>query len=460
MVDVAEKKGQGNGSSPAVGKIPNLAGDIRHLIPPLGLRESWYPIIAERKVPKRRPTKMSILGDDIAFFRGSTGQPVAITDICPHRGARISEGHVHWKGTVACPYHGFVFDENGKNVAVLSEGPESKVCGKPGTEAKVYPTQVLKGVVFIWMGAEEPAPIEEDVPSEFFDPKAFIIFNDHIIWPTSWLVALENSMDSHVGYLHRDNLQALLSSPRSMFRGASGFKPVFTGNGFRGGDRSAVRDDPQDFYPNGWTWPKHRFRRAWAWMFAPFFSLTRVESPELKEIDWWGQGHRLPGMFRAGGRPTGAPKPGRFRFGGGGLFGLYTRWPAALEPWKCRLFYFHWTEPKTWVHKIWYKFLYNTIYRWLVEYNFSRQDASMMFNQRYDAREKLSGHDAEVIQWRKLVVTRHYGGRGAEFMKADPEYAANGAVEAREVAAPGPGEFGKGMTRTEIQAKEPVDADD
>ena len=97
-----------------------------------------------------------MLGEDICLFRGANGDVVAIQDVCPHRGARLSEGDCHYRGTVACPYHGWVFDESGKNVAVLSEGPDSGVCGKPGTEAKIYPTRTLKGVVFVWIGEGEP----------------------------------------------------------------------------------------------------------------------------------------------------------------------------------------------------------------------------------------------------------------------------------------------------------------
>jgi hypothetical protein len=40
---------------------------------------------------------------------------------------------------------------------------------------------------------------------------------------------------------------------------------------------------------------------------------------------------------------------------------------------------------------------------------------SVMENQRFDWKEKLSGTDAEVIQWRRLVVTKHFGGRSAAF---------------------------------------------
>jgi len=154
--------------------IPKLSGDIRHLIPKLGLRNYWYPAIADRSVGARKPVKVSLLGEELCLFRGANGAVAAIQDVCPHRGARLSEGDCHYRGTVACPYHGWVFDESGKNVAVLSEGPDSGVCGKPGSEAKVYPTHTLKGLVFVWMGDGEAAPIEEDVPEEFFDPDALV----------------------------------------------------------------------------------------------------------------------------------------------------------------------------------------------------------------------------------------------------------------------------------------------
>ena len=44
-----------------------------------------------------------------------------------------------------------------------------------------------------------------------------------------------------------------------------------------------------------------------------------------------------------------------------------------------------------------------------------------MLDQRYDTPEKLSGTDAEVIQWRRLVVTRHFGGRNAAFEYRNPD---------------------------------------
>ncbi|MBM3940961.1 MAG: Rieske 2Fe-2S domain-containing protein [SAR202 cluster bacterium] len=435
-------------AAPEAGRMPSLAGDIRHLIPKLGLRNYWYPAITARKVPKNRPVQVRMLGEDLVFLQAKNGEAVALTDICPHRGARLSEGHVHWKGTVACPYHGWVFDEEGRNVAVLSEGPESRVCGKPGTEAKKYPTRTLKGVVFVWIGDTAPAPIEEDVPEEFFKDNAYILWNDHVVWNTNWLVALENSQDSHVGYLHRDNMQALLGGEVGGAPGPDGYRPIFTGAGLKldyTQRRGVRRAGVIDVYPNGWRWPKHNYRGVWNWLFAPLLTILRVPSPTPSDPVSWGGGHRLPGMYRFGPqkRPLKSPLD-MFKRDDGGLMGMYTRMPVALEPWKTRLWYFHWMEPKNALQKYWWKLTYNTVLRWMGEYNFSAQDGSMMFNQRYDTPEKLSGTDAEVIQWRKLVVTKAYGGRNAPF---GYEREKDTGIEERAAAAVLGGKFGRDMNQ-------------
>jgi nitrite reductase/ring-hydroxylating ferredoxin subunit len=400
--------------------LPQLNGDLRALIPQLGLRNYWYPAIAAAGVGWKHPVQVTMLGEALCLFRTEDGDIAAIQDICPHRGASLSEGDCHWPGTVACPYHGWVYDRHGKNIAVLAEGPGSTVCGQRGTEAKVYPIRILKGVAFVWIGDDKPAPIEEDVPAEFFDPQTVIYFNDQIDWPTNWEVALENSMDAHVNYLHRDHLQAMLASPQHMPRGATGSKIAFTGNGFKSAVGPPNAASPaQDQYPNGWLWPKTRYRRSWAWLFRPFFVFTNVPAPPLTG-DWWGLGHRLPGMFRAGGAAAYTSQGIKVRPRTGGLFGQYTRWPVAVEHWRCRVWYFHATKPADTRQRLWHWLLYWTTYRWLVEYNFSQQDMSVMANQRFDCKEKLSGTDAEVIQWRRLVVTKHVGGRAAAFENQAP----------------------------------------
>jgi phenylpropionate dioxygenase-like ring-hydroxylating dioxygenase large terminal subunit len=382
--------------------IPKLSGDIRPLIPQLGLRNYWYPAVVERKVGRRKPVKVTLLGEELCLFRGGNGHVAAIQDVCPHRGARLSEGKCHYRGTVACPYHGWVYDESGKNVAVLSEGPDSGVCGKPGTEARIYPTRTLKGVVFVWIGDDDPAPIEEDVPEEFFHDDALVQVGQ-VYWKCNWEVALENSMDSHVNYVHRDAIVVARSG--FIARGAQGEHPLFVGNGFGGdvAESNYMRRGPtQDIYPNGWKWPKSNYRRLWTWLTRPLADRARRNIPHPRSARWCS-GHHLPGMFRA-------------EFG----WDLYTRMCVPVEPNLTRVWYYHCTRPGNGWCRLWDRFAYVGLRRWIIEYNFSRQDEAVMLNQRYDTPEKLSGTDAEVIQWRKLVVTKHFGGRDARFEYRNP----------------------------------------
>src|SRR5262245_18514272 len=59
--------------------------------PKLGFREYWYPGIEARKV-QGRPVSLKMLGDDLVLFRDTAGKVVALSDWCPHRGARLSLG--------------------------------------------------------------------------------------------------------------------------------------------------------------------------------------------------------------------------------------------------------------------------------------------------------------------------------------------------------------------------------
>jgi phenylpropionate dioxygenase-like ring-hydroxylating dioxygenase large terminal subunit len=382
----------GNGKT---SQIPDLRGDIRKLVPPLGLREYWYPAIRESEVSRKRPQKVRMLGTDLAFFRGKNGDVVAVGDVCPHRGARLSEGHCHFSGTVSCPYHGWTFDETGKNVAILSEGPDSRICGKPGTEARKYPTQTLKGTVFVWMGDEAPAPIEEDVPEELFRDDLHVMTGVEY-WPVNWEVALENSMDAHVPYLHMNAWWILLGVGFIPFGAAGGHVPTWVGNGFTG-ERSG--GPTRAYFPNvGAHWPSTNFRSKWNWLFSWYFKHAK----KARQIKWsmqWDWGHHLPGMFRTGGP----------------VFDHYSRHCVPVDEKLTRLWYFHTVPGETLWKRIFHRIEYDVLIRFLHDKQFSKQDVAPMLNQRYDAPEMLSVTDAEVVQWRRLIVTKHLGGRYAKF---------------------------------------------
>jgi len=169
--------------------------------PKLGFREYWYPGVEARKVG-RAPVHVTMLGEDLVLFRDGGGKVVALSDWCPHRGARLSLGVCEFKGTVTCPYHGYVFDGTGQCVAGLIERPDSPFVGK--LRARAYPTEERMGIVFVWMGETAPVPLDEDLPAELSDPE--LTGRRYLrvkVWEANWTEPMAQGIDFHEFYLHR-----------------------------------------------------------------------------------------------------------------------------------------------------------------------------------------------------------------------------------------------------------------
>lgn len=80
--------------------------------------------------------KVSVEQDDIALFN-LKGEIYAINDLCPHRGAPLSEGLLE-DGKVFCPWHCFDFN--------LQTGESQMV---PHLRVATYPVKVENGDIFI-----------------------------------------------------------------------------------------------------------------------------------------------------------------------------------------------------------------------------------------------------------------------------------------------------------------------
>jgi phenylpropionate dioxygenase-like ring-hydroxylating dioxygenase large terminal subunit len=93
-------------------------------LPELGFRNYWYPVLAGWRL-RRRPRAVSVLGEDIVLFRDG-GKVYALSERCPHRGARLSQGKCLYpgSGTISCRYRGWTFKgETGRCVAKLMGVP-------------------------------------------------------------------------------------------------------------------------------------------------------------------------------------------------------------------------------------------------------------------------------------------------------------------------------------------------
>lgn len=140
-------------SVPAAIREPPTAPARRAMLETCGrLREAWYAAALASELKPRRPLGRTILETPLVLWRARDGSAVALEDRCAHRNAPLSEGVV-LGGVLACPYHGWSYDEGGRCAGVPSRGPSAPPpdCGVPR-----FPVLERHGLVWVWMGAREP----------------------------------------------------------------------------------------------------------------------------------------------------------------------------------------------------------------------------------------------------------------------------------------------------------------
>ena len=361
--------------------------DVRDSIPPLGLREYWYPAMPANKV-KNKPCYWVMLGEEMVFFRDKQGEVVALWDFCPHRGASLSDpDNWHFPGYISCPYHGATFDGKGECVAFITEGPDSKMVGR--LRARVYPTRTLKGWVFVWMGRGEPVPVEEDVPPEFFRDD-LSLFSSYTYWQTNWLLAIENHSDAHNAfYVHRNCWNVLLGLSTGRNRTPLGPTSEVVNGGLRAiysnQDYYADADGNlpyQMYYPGvDAYWPKHRWRQLW----VPLVKRIFKTGPRRKHHGSaeWQLGHHMPSIVRTGGGNTRVSVP--------------------VKANVSRIVHFYFPPKRaglaglfTWLY---YALSYNPLH-----YNFSSADDGAASQCRFWAPEHLSPTDSQVVVLRRMIA--------------------------------------------------------
>lgn len=192
----------------SVGEIPwDYVEANQDTIPFLGLREYWYPAFRSRSLRNNTPKPVTMLGDNLVFFRDGSGRVRALENRCAHRAVMLSLGQVgiFEPGTITCRYHGMTFDGDGECVAYLVDGPDSPACGK--IRVRSYPVEEHGGMVWVYMGEKKPEPFLDSHPharSVLSQPSMFLHSVD---LPYSHLNMLDNSIDlAHPSCLHRNCL--------------------------------------------------------------------------------------------------------------------------------------------------------------------------------------------------------------------------------------------------------------
>lgn len=163
------------------------------------MRRYWQPAGLTEELAGARPAKaVTLLGEELVLFRDDRGRPGLIGRKCPHRGADLCVGRLE-DGGLRCPFHGWLFDVNGKCLEQPAEPPGSNFHTKIRHTA--YPCLERNGIIFAYMGPGEP-PALPDFDC-FVAPDAFT-FAFKGFMECNWLQALEVGIDpAHASFLHR-----------------------------------------------------------------------------------------------------------------------------------------------------------------------------------------------------------------------------------------------------------------
>ncbi|MBD2166480.1 Rieske 2Fe-2S domain-containing protein [Calothrix membranacea FACHB-236] len=166
-------------------------------------RNCWYPVNFIQDLPINRPYSFSLYDESLVLFRNQDGKLGCLTDICPHRAAKLSDGQII-DGKIECLYHGWQFGNDGQCLHIPQLPNDAKI--PTNACVKSFPVVERQGIVWMWAGEAETAN-EEIIPlvPELNNPD--VVCKDYIRdLPYDQTYFIENVIDPAHVYISHDGL--------------------------------------------------------------------------------------------------------------------------------------------------------------------------------------------------------------------------------------------------------------
>ena len=164
------------------------------------LRDYWY-VAAMSGELGRALLQRWVLDEPLLLFRAEDGRPVAMSDVCPHRGMALSKGALIGD-TVRCGYHGLVFDREGRCV----RAPAQKT---PPRRARVATRPAVEKWRWIWVWMGDPAAADETLIPDmrWNDDPAWHPVGDLLTIGCHYQLLADNLLDlSHEAFVHQGTI--------------------------------------------------------------------------------------------------------------------------------------------------------------------------------------------------------------------------------------------------------------
>ncbi|MDX2097194.1 MAG: Rieske 2Fe-2S domain-containing protein [Leptolyngbyaceae cyanobacterium bins.59] len=150
--------------------------------------EGWYWVLPSRELKIGAVKPVTVLGRDLALYRGQDGGVTAIDAYCPHMGAHLAEGRVEGNH-LRCFFHNWKFNTEGHCI----EAPSLEKA--PPVQVKRWPTAEAYGLIWIWAGETPHHPLPFVPELEQDDCEA--ILGSRFIKNCHPNVVMINAIDAH-----------------------------------------------------------------------------------------------------------------------------------------------------------------------------------------------------------------------------------------------------------------------
>ena len=178
--------------------------------PPLSMRPTgWFQVAWSAEVGPGQVHRMRYFDRDLIAWRGQSGRVTVMDAYCAHLGAHLGYGGTVVEDTIQCPFHGWQWNEAGRNVCIPYEERPNL-----GRRVRTYPTVERNEAIYLWHDIERRAPWF-DVPDVFTAWDDGVDADDyHRSHPDSTLLdpglelhpqyVIENGVDfAHFKYVHK-----------------------------------------------------------------------------------------------------------------------------------------------------------------------------------------------------------------------------------------------------------------
>jgi phenylpropionate dioxygenase-like ring-hydroxylating dioxygenase large terminal subunit len=176
----------------------------------------WYVVGQSDELRSDIVLSRKVLGEWLSIFRGGGGKAVALRDRCMHRNAPLSKGTVK-NGCLACPYHGWTYDQNGTVVAVPAEGDAFRK--STSRAAKKFATMEQDGFVYVRLADDAPEDIQPFRMPHYGEPgwetvRLVNVFENDVTNCAENFIDIPHTAFVHLGTFRRSRKQRIDTSIR------------------------------------------------------------------------------------------------------------------------------------------------------------------------------------------------------------------------------------------------------